>query len=46
MLGIHLRRNPDLPVYVKGVQSEEDVARALDAGAQRDLGLKSWYCVS
>ncbi|MBO0430847.1 alpha-hydroxy-acid oxidizing protein [Enterococcus sp. DIV0660C] len=23
----------DLPVYVKGVQSEEDVARALDAGA-------------
>ena len=29
-----LRRNLTLPVYVKGVQSEEDVARALDAGAQ------------
>ena len=38
-----IAKESDLPVYVKGVQSEEDVARALDAGAQRDLGLKSWW---
>ncbi|WP_312541800.1 alpha-hydroxy-acid oxidizing protein [Enterococcus sp.] len=29
-----IAREAQLPVYVKGVQSEEDVARALDAGAQ------------
>ena len=29
-----IAKESDLPVYVKGVQSEEDVARALDAGAQ------------
>ena len=29
-----IAKESDLPVYVKGVQSEEDVERALGAGAQ------------